>query len=80
MTDLANLNSDGLKLDIDKLKIAPNNLNNLKNKVDELDIGKLKTTPVGSSKLSEVVKLLKGLNIMNYLKGLIILILLIRAT
>ena len=58
MTDLANLNSDGLKLDIDKLK----------------------TTPVGSSKLSEVVKLLKGLNIMNYLKGLIILILLILAT
>ena len=80
MTDLANLNSDGLKLDINKLKNAPNNLNNLEDKVDELDIGKLKATPVGSSKLSEVVELLKGLNIMNYLKRLIILTLPILAT
>ena len=39
-----------------KLKSVPINLNNLKSKVDKLDIGKLKTTPVDLSKLSNIVK------------------------
>ena len=54
--DLANLKSNVDKLDIDKLKNLPTNLNNLKSKVDKLDIGKLETTPVDLSKLSDVVK------------------------
>ena len=44
-TDLANLKSDVYKLDIDKLKNVPSNLNNLTSKVDKLDIGILKSTP-----------------------------------
>ena len=55
-TDLANIKSDINKLDIDKLKNVPSNLNNLKSKVDKLEIGKLETTPVDLSKLSNVVK------------------------
>ena len=39
--DLANLKSDLDKLDIDKLKNVPTNLNNLKSKVHKLDVGKL---------------------------------------
>ena len=31
-------------------------LSSLKSKIDELDIGKLKTTPIDLSKLSDVVK------------------------
>ena len=53
------------------------NLSNLKSKVDKLVIGKLETTTVDVSKLSDVVKnkLLKSLNIMNYLKRLILILL-----
>ena len=53
----------------------------MKSKIDKLDIGKLETTPVGLSKLSNAVKLmfLKRLNISNQLKRLTILILLILA-
>ena len=40
------------KLDINKLVKVPNNLNNLKTKVDDLDFGKLKTDIVDN----EVVK------------------------
>ena len=54
--DLANLKSDVDKLDIDKLKNAPSNLNNLKSKVDKLDVDKLVPVPVHLSKLSDVVK------------------------
>ena len=43
-------------LDIDKLKNVPINLRNLKSKVDKLDSGKLETTSVDVSKLSNVVK------------------------
>ena len=77
-TDLANMKFEVDKLDIDKLKNMSSNLSNLKSKVDKLVIGKLETTTVDVSKLSDVVKnkLLKSLNIMNYLKRLIILILL----
>ena len=39
--DLANLKSNVDKLDIDKLKNVPTNLNNLRSKVDKLEIGKL---------------------------------------
>ena len=78
-TDLANLKSDVDKLDIDKLKNVPSDLSRLKCKVNRLDIGKLKTTPFDLSKLSNGVKmiLLKRLNMMNWLKKLMILILLI---
>ena len=34
-TDLANIKSDADKLDIDKIKSVPTNLNNLKSKVDK---------------------------------------------
>ena len=43
-------------MDIDKLKNVPSNLSSLKSKVDKLDIGKLETTPVDLSKLSNIVK------------------------
>ena len=54
--DLANLNSDVDKLDINKLKKVPCNLNNLKTKVDKLDVDKLGSTAVDLSKLSDAVK------------------------
>ena len=38
MFDLASLNSNGDKLDFDKLKNVPSNLSNLKSKVDKLDV------------------------------------------
>ena len=44
--DLASLKSDVDKLDIDKLKKVPTNLNNLKCKVDKLDVDKLLSVPV----------------------------------
>ena len=43
-------------MNLDKLKNIPNNLNNLKSKVDKLDPDKLKFVPVNLSKLSDVVK------------------------
>ena len=55
-TDLANLESDVDKLDIDKLKNIPRGLSNLKSKVGKLDSGKLESTPVDLCKLSDVVK------------------------
>ena len=54
--DLANLKYNVDKLDIDKLKNVPTNLNNLKNKVDKFDVDKLVPAPVDLSKLSDVVK------------------------
>ena len=54
--DLASLKSNADKLDIDKLKNVPTNLNNLKSKVDKLDVDKLVPVPVDLSKLSDVVK------------------------
>ena len=44
--DLANLNSNLDKLDIDKLKNVPTNLSNLKSKVNKLDVDKLVPVPV----------------------------------
>ena len=44
--DLASLKSNVDKLDIDKLKNVPSNLNNLKSKVDKLDVDKLVAVPV----------------------------------
>ena len=49
--DLDHLTSDVDKLDIDKLKNVPCNLNSLENKVSKLDIGKLEATPVDLSKV-----------------------------
>ena len=54
--DLAKLKSDVDKLDIDKLKNIPTNLNNLKSNVDKIDVDKLIPVPVDLSKLSDVVK------------------------
>ena len=55
-TGLAHSQSDVDKVDIDRIKSMPSNLNNLKTKVDKLDIGKLKTTPADLCKLSKLVK------------------------
>ena len=53
--DLASLTSNLDKLDIDKLKNVPTNLN-LKSIVDRLDVDKLVPVPVDLSKISDVVK------------------------
>ena len=50
------LKYNAYKLDIDKLKNVPSNLNNLKSKVYKLDADKLVPVPVDLSKLSDVVK------------------------
>ena len=50
------LKYNAYKLDIDKLKNVPSNLNNLKNKVYKLDADKLVPVLVDLSKLSDVVK------------------------
>ena len=55
-TDLANLKPYVDKLNIDKFKNVPSGFNGLKSKVHKLDIGKLETTSVDLSKLSNVVK------------------------
>ena len=54
--DLASLKYNVDKLDIDKFKNVPSNLNNLKSKVDKLDVDKLVLDPVDLSKLNDVVK------------------------
>ena len=54
--DLANLKSDVDKLDIDRLKNLPTNLNNLTSKVDRLDVDKLVPVSVDLTKQSDVVK------------------------
>ena len=56
MVDLANLKSNVDKLDFDKLKNVPTNLDNLKSKVDKSDVDKLVPGCVDLSKLSDVVK------------------------
>ena len=55
--DLASLQSNVVKLDIDKLKNVPTNFKNLKSKVDKLDVDKLVCVPVDLSKLSDVKKI-----------------------
>ena len=47
--DLANVD----KLDIDKLKMVPSDLSNLKSKLDELDVDQLLAAIVDLSKLSD---------------------------
>ena len=42
-------------MDIDKLRSLPNNLSNLKTKVDKLDVDKLAPVPADLSKLNNVV-------------------------
>ena len=54
--NLASLETEVDKLDVDELKSLPNNLGNLKNKVDKLDTDKLVPVPVDLNKLSNVVK------------------------
>ena len=43
-------------IDIEKLEKVPTGLSSLNSKVDNLDIGKLGTTPIDLSKLSNIVK------------------------
>ena len=54
--DLANLNSEIDKLDVDELEKVPLVLTSLKSKVEKLDVDKLLAVPVDLSKLSDVVK------------------------
>ena len=54
--DLVNLKSNVDKLDIDKFKNVPTNLNNLKSEADQLDVDELVPAPDDLSKLSDVVK------------------------
>ena len=56
--DLANSKSNVDKLEIDKLKNVPSNLEVLKSKADSLDVDKLVSVPVDLSKLSNVVKMM----------------------
>ena len=54
--DLANLESNVDKLDIDKSKNVPTDFSNFKSKVDKLDVDKLVPVPADLSKISDVVK------------------------
>ena len=67
------------KLDIDKYKNVPSGLRSLKLKVDKLSIDKLETTPVDLGKLINAVNndVVKRLNMMNWLKNLMLFRLLI---
>ena len=56
LVDLADLNSNVDKLDIDKLKNVPSGLSSSKSKVNKVNIDKLIPVPVELSKLSDVVK------------------------
>ena len=55
-TNSASFKFDVDKVDNDKLENLSSNLSNLKSKTGKLDIGKLETSPVDLSKLSNVVK------------------------
>ena len=55
-SDLANLESDLDKLDIDKVKNIPSALSSLKSKVDKLNVDKLVPVPVDLGKLTDMVK------------------------
>ena len=56
--NLANLKTNVDKIDIDKLKNIPNNLSNLRSKMDndKLDLDNLVPLPVDLSKLIDIVK------------------------
>ena len=56
--NLANIKTNVDKIDIDKLKNIPNNLSNLKSKMDndKLDVDNLVPLPVDLSKLIDIVK------------------------
>ena len=54
--DLASLEFNVDKLDIDKLKNVPGGFSSLNSKVDKINIGKLETTPVDLTKISDVVE------------------------
>ena len=49
------LKAEGNRSEINKFFNVLTSLNNLKTKVNDLDVGKLKTVPVDSKKLSDVV-------------------------
>ena len=65
-SDSVSLKAEVDKINVDKLKTAPDDCSILKSKVDPLDIAKLAPVSVDVSKLSNTVKmmLLKRLNIM----------------
>ena len=49
------MNAEADKQDIATLVNVPNNLNNLKTKVDDLNVGKLKTVAADLKKLSDII-------------------------
>ena len=57
--DLGSLKTDAGKFDIDKLKIVPTNINNMKSKVNKIDTGKLKTGDLKKLKMLRKEMLLK---------------------
>ena len=75
--DRANLKQDGEELDIDELKKSIKWFKQFISKVDELGVDKLKSVPADLKKLSDVEEksVFKKLNIMNWLKELVPLIL-----
>ena len=54
--DIASLESEAHKADIDKLKNVPTDISNLKRKVDKLDVDKVVPVWVNLGKLSDAVK------------------------
>ena len=54
--DIASSESEVHKVDIDKLKSVPTDINNLKRKVDKLDVDKVVPVLVDLSKISDAVK------------------------
>ena len=79
--DLGSLISEVDKVDIDKLEKKPTDFNSLKSKVCKSDVDKLVLVCGDLSKLSDVVKsdVAKKVNMMNWLKTLMLLRLLILA-
>ena len=57
--DLDSLKTDVGKFDIDKLKIVPTIINNMKSKVNKINIGKLKTGDLKKLKMLRKEMLLK---------------------
>ena len=77
-TDSGNVRYDVDELDIDKLKIVPINLSNLKSKLDKLDIDNLVPVPFDLSKLWYIKNdVVKETEYNKLVKKLIILVLLI---
>ena len=62
------MNAEADKQDIATLVNVPNNLNNLKTKVDDLNVGKLKTVAADLKKLSDIIynEVVKNTNLTHW--------------